>query len=128
MYLQGIKFKVVTNCNALKLTLDKKDINPRIFRWSLELERYDKDFEHRAGEKMKHVDAFSRAVNVMIIEDNTLENNLTICQGFDPNIKELREELGKTQHKLYEMRNGLVYRKREMIFCFTFLKKWKTKY
>ena len=29
VYLYGITFKVVTDCNSLKLTLDKRDINPR---------------------------------------------------------------------------------------------------
>lgn len=89
IYLQGIKFKIITDCNALKLTLDKKDVNPRMGRWALEPENYDKTFEHRAGEKMKHVDAFSRAVNLMIVEENTLEDNLVICQNLDPTIREL---------------------------------------
>lgn len=35
--LQGIQFKIVTDCNALKLTLDKRDISPRIGRWCFEL-------------------------------------------------------------------------------------------
>lgn len=111
IYLQGIKFKIVTDCNALTLTLDKKEVNPRISRWALELENFDKTFEHRSGEKMKHVDAFSRAVNVMIIEDNTLESNLAICQNLDLKIRELREKLQTSDDKLYEMRNGLIYRK-----------------
>ena len=113
IYLQGIPFKIVTDCNALKLTLDKKDINPRISRWALELEAYDKTFEHRAGEKMRHVDAFSRAVNVLIVEDNTFESNLSICQNLDPKIRELREKLQNSEDRLFEMRNGLIYRKRD---------------
>lgn len=118
VYIQGIAFKIVTDCNALKLTLDKKDINPRICRWSLELERFDKTLEHRAGERMKHVDAFSRAVNILIVEDNTLESNLAVCQNLDSKIRELSEQLQKEQDKLFEMRNGLVYRKRgeEILF------------
>lgn len=32
IYLQGVRFKIVTDCNDLKLTLDKKEINPRICR------------------------------------------------------------------------------------------------
>ncbi|XP_043478302.1 uncharacterized protein LOC122508807, partial [Leptopilina heterotoma] len=100
IYLQGIKFKIVTDCNSLKLTLDKKEVNPRISRWALELENYDKTFEHRSGEKMQHVDAFSRAVNViMIVEDNSLESNLSICQNLDPKIKELREKLQNSDDK-----------------------------
>ena len=112
IYFQGIPFKLVTDCNALKLTLDKKDVNRRISGWALELETFDKIFEHRSGEKMKHVDAFSRANNVMIIEDNTLELNLVICQNRDVKIQELCEKLEKSEDKLFEMRNGLVYRKR----------------
>lgn len=30
VYLQGIKFKIITDCNALKLTLEKKDVHTRI--------------------------------------------------------------------------------------------------
>jgi len=35
VYLQGIKFKIVTDCNSVAMTLAKKDINPRIARWAL---------------------------------------------------------------------------------------------
>lgn len=30
VYLHGIKFKIVTDCNALTLTLNRKELNPRI--------------------------------------------------------------------------------------------------
>lgn len=35
VYLQGIEFKVVTDCNSLVLAMKKININPRIARWSL---------------------------------------------------------------------------------------------
>lgn len=41
IYLQGIPFKVVTDCNSLTLTLAKKQINCRIARWAMELENYN---------------------------------------------------------------------------------------
>lgn len=41
IYLYGIQFKIVMDCESLKLTLNKKDINPRIARWALELQNYD---------------------------------------------------------------------------------------
>ena len=69
------------------------EINLRIERWSAELESYDKVFEHRSGENMIHVDALSRVVNVMIVDENTLESYLAICQNLDVNIRELREKL-----------------------------------
>lgn len=51
IYLQGIQFKIVTDCNALVLTLNKKDINPQISRWALKLENFDYVTEHRPGKK-----------------------------------------------------------------------------
>jgi len=38
IYFQGKKFKIITDCNALSLTLNKREISPRIARWALELE------------------------------------------------------------------------------------------
>jgi len=36
IYLSGISFKVMTDCDSFRLlTLNKKDINPRISRWAL---------------------------------------------------------------------------------------------
>ena len=112
IYLQGIPFKIVTDCNALVMTLNKKDINPRIARWALELQNFDYNTEHRPGKRMAHVDALSRINSILVVEDNTLEFNLTVCQAQDDKIKELRSRLEKEQDGLYEMRNGLVYRKK----------------
>lgn len=57
VYLYGISFTFVTDCNSLKLTLDKRDVNPRISRWAHTLQSYDFKIEHRPGSKMTHVDA-----------------------------------------------------------------------
>ena len=93
---------------CVKLTLDKKDINRRISWWALELKTFDRTLEHRSGDKMKHVDAFSRATNVMIVEDNTLWSNLVIGQNRDLKIRGPREKLAKSEDKLFEIRNGLI--------------------
>ena len=113
VYLKGIHFKIITDCNALKLALDEKDINSRIERWSAELESSDKVFEHRCGEKIKHVNALSRVINVMIVDENMLESNLAICQNLDVNVGKLRDKLQSAEDKLYEIRNSLIYRKRD---------------
>jgi len=112
IYLQGIPFKIVTDCNALVMTLHKKDINPRIARWALELQNYDYSTEHRPGKRMQHVDALSRANSILVVEPNTFEFELSVCQTQDPVIKELKARLEKEQDSMYEMRNGLVYRKK----------------
>jgi len=97
------------------MTLRKRDINPRITRWALELLSYDYKLEHRPGARgctqsdMRHVDALSRTVG--IVEDNPFEWNLTICQGQHPKIVDIRDQLEKSENKYFELRNELVYRK-----------------
>lgn len=93
------------------LTLNKKDINPRIAQWALELQAYDYSVEHRSGSHMKHVDALSRVCHILVIEDNAFELNLSLCQSKDPKIKLIHDELEKRQSNLYEMRNGIIYKK-----------------
>lgn len=111
VYLQGISFKIVTDCNSLKQTLERKEINPRIMRWSLILRNYNYTLEHRSSDSMKHVDALSRQFSVLIITENSFERNLEILQDLDVNIKSLKETLSEGEHKLFELNNGLVYRK-----------------
>lgn len=108
-YLLGFKFKIITDCQALSLTLKKKETNPRIARWVLEMQNYDYVLEHRPGSRMLHVDALSR--QIMIIEDNSFDRNLALCQNDDPTIIKIQRELERSEQKLFEMRNGLVYRK-----------------
>jgi len=80
IYLQGKKFKIITDCNSLSLTLNKREINPRIARWALELENFDYDIEHRDGTKMQHVDALSRISNILVLEENTLEQTFQFAK------------------------------------------------
>lgn len=51
IYLTGIRFKIITDCKSLTLTLNKKLINPRISRWALELQDYDYVTEHRSEDE-----------------------------------------------------------------------------
>ncbi|GFV24275.1 retrovirus-related Pol polyprotein from transposon 17.6 [Trichonephila clavipes] len=61
--------KIMSECPILhiyKRLCKKKDLITRIARWALQLEEFDYEIEHRAGSRMKHVDALSR-YPVMII-------------------------------------------------------------
>lgn len=111
VYLAGIHFKVVTDCNSLRLTLDKQTINPRISRWALLLQNYDFEIIHRPGTGMGHVDALSRCHNILILEANTFEQILAIKQGIDESIVKIRNNLQVRSDKKFELREGLVYRK-----------------
>lgn len=91
------------------MTLKKNEINLRIGRWTLELQNSDYSTEYRPGKRISHVDALNRASNILVIEDNTFEFNISVCQSQDPKIKELRMRLEKEQNSIYETRNGLLY-------------------
>lgn len=60
VYLIGKKFKVVTDCNAVKATATKKDIVPRVARWWVYMQDFDFDIVYRPGRKVSHVDYLSR--------------------------------------------------------------------
>lgn len=97
----------------MKQTLERKEVNPRILRWSLILLNYDYTLEHRSSDRMRHADALSRQNSVFIISENSLELNLSILQGVDKVIQELKIKLQKQNDKFFELSNGLVYRKQK---------------
>ncbi|GJQ73134.1 hypothetical protein Trydic_g1762 [Trypoxylus dichotomus] len=108
VYLLGIKFKILTDCDSLRLTLSKKDIVPRIMGWVVYLQNFHYVVEHRPGKRMAHVDALSRA-HVLILEENTFEQILGLKQTTDPKIKEIK--LLIRELPFYELRNEMVFRK-----------------
>lgn len=73
VYLAGIRFKILTDCDSFRLTLSKQNVNPHISRWALFLQSYDYTTEHRPGSKMSHVDALSRCHAILVLEGNTFE-------------------------------------------------------
>lgn len=109
VYLHGRPFVIFTDCNALKLTLNKKEINPRISRWALLLQEYDYKVEHRIGERMRHVDALSRGV--FMLEPACFEQMLLLKQQTDLEIGLIREALEEGESNRYESRNGIIFRK-----------------
>ena len=64
----GVHFKAVTDCSAVRETLLKRDLVPRVAHWWIVLQEYDMELEYRPGTKMQHVDALSREpVNVCTV-------------------------------------------------------------
>lgn len=60
IYLVGISFRVITDCNSLRATFSKRDMLPRVARWWTLMQEFDFSIEYRAGVSMSHVDALSR--------------------------------------------------------------------
>lgn len=128
-YITGISFTIVTDCNSL-MTFSKKDVNSRISRWVQvwvwiwEFEKFDYEIIHRNGDRMKHADAFSRNMSmVATINTHDLYHQLQATQNRDSVIKNLKEVLEKVESHLYQMHNGIVYRKNNDD-CFMYLKRW----
>lgn len=111
VYLEGIKFLIITDCNSLTQTLSKKSLNPRIARWALELENYQYSIIHRQGTSMGHVDALSRNLPVGFVYADDLDVQIQATQSRDQTIVKLRAFLEEKEDDNFELRDGLVYRK-----------------
>lgn len=128
-YLLGSIFKIITDCNAVKYTINKKDINSRIGRWVLLTQEFTFEILHRPGTQMQHVDALSR--NPPLVDDPfhvSIDSVMAITEGDwllsvqlqDPNICSIREilesgnaESHKKIFKDYELLGNKVYRRTE---------------
>ncbi|GFT06102.1 retrovirus-related Pol polyprotein from transposon 17.6 [Trichonephila clavipes] len=97
-------FKIVTDCSAFQKTMQKKELITRIARWALPLEEFDYEIEHRAGSRMKHVDALSR-YPVMMVCNDTLTSKLKKAQEDDDNIQTLKSLLETQESEEFFERN-----------------------
>ncbi|GFX69658.1 transposon Tf2-9 polyprotein [Trichonephila clavipes] len=88
----------------LEKTMQKKDLITRIARSELQLEEFDYEIEHRAGSRMKHVDALSR-YPVMMECNDTLTSKLKKAQEEDDNIQTLKSQLEKQESEEFFERN-----------------------
>lgn len=95
VYLIGVPFKIVTDCNSLRATFQKRDMIPRVARWWEQMQEFDFGIEYRAGKSMAHVDALSRnpiskipqnAHNILIVSEN---NWLVTVQGADSEVQRI---------------------------------------
>lgn len=123
-YLLGSNFKIITDCNAVRHTLNKKDIIPRVSRWVLQTQEFTFDISHRPGTQMQHVDALSR--NPIQDIKHEIRNINSITEGDwllsvqlqDPSICSIRDiilsgdaESNKKIFNEYELLGGKVYRR-----------------
>lgn len=129
IYLIGINFKVYTDCNALRTTLTKRDLVPRIARWWLLLQEYNFTIDYRPGESMRHVDALSRNPITSVDDPGLLDGDelaimnigttdwLQSVQLADPHLKLVRSILNTDKRDIkdimenYVLRNDKIYRK-----------------
>jgi transposase InsO family protein len=89
VYLIGIHFTIVTDCNSLRATFEKKDIISRVARWWNVIQEYDFEINYKPGKSMAHVDALSRnPVSEVSFEVNTITVDwIATVQQNDPEIQ-----------------------------------------
>lgn len=57
---------------------------------------------------MQYVDALSRCNHILVIEGCTFNQALAIKQQTDPEIRSISGDLERSEHPLFELRNGLI--------------------
>lgn len=75
-YLLGVRFTVVTDCQALTYLNINRTTKPQIARWFEVFQEFDFDVRYRTGSRMAHVDALSRAVDDIAPSDKSVESEL----------------------------------------------------
>ncbi|CAH2208553.1 jg1094, partial [Pararge aegeria aegeria] len=110
-YLVGLKFVVVTDCNALKSTERKKDLVPRVARWWIYLQDFDFTIEYRKGIMMPHVDYLSRNPPLLVNQVIRPRNWAQIAQAADGETQNLLEKLqqGSLDSSRYVAKHDLLY-------------------
>lgn len=115
-YLFGKTFKLVTDCNSLKASRNKKELLPRVHRWWAYLQSFDFDIEYRKGERIPHVDFLSRNPTTLNI-NNVLNYTdwLEVEQKNDSESQDIMKSIkdGTIDQSLassYEIKNDLLHR------------------
>uniref|UniRef100_A0A0A9X1Z8 RNA-directed DNA polymerase n=1 Tax=Lygus hesperus TaxID=30085 RepID=A0A0A9X1Z8_LYGHE len=114
VYLLGIQFKLVTDCNAVKATATKKDIIPRVARWWMYMQDFNFEIVYRKGSDLSHVDFLSRnppsSANVLRVRHDTW---LYIEQKGNIEVQKMLSALreGKLDPNQYAEKDGLLYYK-----------------
>ena len=112
IYLEGIEFVLVTDCNSLVQAINKKDMHRSISKSICEFMNYQFTVKHRNGINMGHVDALSRMPMVAAIDPNDIDVQIKALQSIDPVISDLKDLLETQTHEKYELMDGIVFKKR----------------
>lgn len=112
-YVEMMKFTVITDHASLKWLMNLKDLSGRLARWSLQLQAYNFEIEHRKGKDNVVADMLSRlpAVEEMLQDDQVFE--LQTEEFESEEYKELIDNIRENQEKLpdLEIRDGMIFKR-----------------
>ncbi|GFU83255.1 transposon Tf2-9 polyprotein [Trichonephila clavipes] len=108
-YLLGRKFRIQTDCAAFAKTLDKKELTPKMARWSIFLTDFDYEVVHRPAKQMQHVDALSRHP-VMLVTSDELTYKIVNAQESDEYIRTIKKLLQEGKTSEFIVSNKILYK------------------
>ncbi|GFW78147.1 transposon Tf2-11 polyprotein [Trichonephila clavipes] len=110
VYILGMPFKIITDCNAFTKTMSKKDLNTRITLWALNLQDYDYTILHRSGSQMAHVNALSRIQVLTNQCTDSIVHRIKESQELDPHILSIKALLQNAPYDNYCIKNNILYK------------------
>ncbi|GFV11135.1 transposon Tf2-8 polyprotein [Trichonephila clavipes] len=108
-YLLGRKFRIQTDCAAFAKTHDKKELTPKMARWSIFLTDFDYEIVHRPAKQMQHVDALSRHP-VMLVTSDELTYKIVNAQESDEYIRTIKKLLQEGKTSEFIVSNKILYK------------------
>lgn len=114
-YIELMPFTVVTDHSALRWLMGQRDLSGRLARWSLKLQRYQFDIQHRKGSQNVVADTLSRLhvdeVNMFVEEGPIIDMSSPEFEGEE--YAQLREHISQNQDLLPDLRirDSYVYKR-----------------
>lgn len=105
-YVEGMPFKIITDHASLKWLMGQKDLSGRLARWSLKLQGFDFEIEHRKGTANIVPDALSRAFVEELSTVQEAENgiNLDSAEFVSAEYTTLKEDIRENQERLPDIK------------------------
>ncbi|GFX40198.1 retrovirus-related Pol polyprotein from transposon 17.6 [Trichonephila clavipes] len=108
-YLLGRKFRLQTDCAAFAKTLDKKELTPKVARWSIFLTDFDYEVVYHPAKRMQHVEALSRHP-VMLVTSEELKYNIVNTQETDENIRNIKKLLPANKTTEFILNDNVLFK------------------
>lgn len=115
-YVEGLPFTVITDHSSLQWLMSQKDLSGRLARWSLKLQAFDFNIEHRKGSLNIVPDTLSRVdIDEVEVTDRVMDVDLASSFFSTKEYSELKQTISEEQEQLPDLciSDGFVYKRTE---------------
>lgn len=112
-YIELHEFTIITDHSALKWLMSQKDLNGRLARWSLRLQRYEFSIQHRKGQLNVVPDTLSREGDISEICHNMPVVDLKHPSFTSHEYLHIRDTIHENSERLPDLKtsDGYVYKR-----------------